>query len=199
MTTKKKSTKKSSKQSLQIRTVAGAQDLEATEVAAKGLEVRQLYRDFEKLSEKYNRTSQSKALAAASPAELAADRAQLDSMVADEYIFVDPFGKVYDKEGMLGQVTTSNVLFDDYKTLEEKLQVFKTTAVSTGVFSMKGVINVKYKKSGVTRRRNISGHYRTTHIFAKRGKGWQVIASHMNREPEKIDTLKKFFSKDWTH
>jgi len=182
--------------------MAKKRELSESEIATLQDEVRQVYQEFERLSNKYNTVQQVTSGPTRAATEIEQDRAELDRMVADDYVFVDPFGHVYDKQRMISQVLDGNVAFDEFRTDQEELRIMPdgNHAVSSGVFYMKGNVKVRYKTSGRMGRRDISGLYRTTHSFAKRDDGsWVVVASHMTKEPEEEGTLRRFFAKDWTH
>src|SRR5438132_188270 len=82
------------------------------QVRAAQNQVTALNRSCERLSADYNLTARQEARAAYDRPKLDQDRTTFESFIAEDYHFVDPFGKVYDRTGMIDQIMTGNVLFD---------------------------------------------------------------------------------------
>jgi hypothetical protein len=118
--------------------------------------------------------------------EVNKDRATLNSLFADEYSFVDPFGLVGNKESTVETILSGKVRKDAFKTAAETLQIHGNAIVSSGKFSMKGSMKVKFKKSGVTRKRDISGDYNSTHTYVERDGRLLLAASHLTKEPSTL-------------
>lgn len=151
-------------------------------------EVRGVYAEFMAVTDKYI-MRRDKERAEIDEATIAQDRAVLERLIADDYQFVDPFGKVYDKKAEIDKILSRRITFDQFEITEDNLRIKDSTAVTTGIFTIKGGMPVRFKESGVVRQMDMSGSYRSTHTFMKRGRVWQVVTSHISKVPEDL----KFF------
>src|SRR5882762_1195361 len=144
-----------------------AKQVEAARSALQNLNSKCIF-----LSEKYNEAairSGQDARQLFDKEEVNKDRETLNSLFADEYSFVDPFGLVGNKETTVEAILAGKVRKDAFTSTREALQIHSGgTLVSSGTFSMKGSMKVRFKKSGVTRKRDISGEYQSTHTYVER-------------------------------
>lgn len=91
----------------------------------------------------------------------------LQRALAEEYRYTDPAGRVSGKADELARAKTGDVQIDSFHLSDEKVQIYGETAVMTGETAIKG------KDNGG----DITGDYRWTDLFVKRGGNWQVVAS----------------------
>jgi len=113
------------------------------------------------------------------------DRAVLENMFSENFTFTDPFGVVGSRETTVESILSGKIRKDSHGYPEETLQIFGNgTAVANGLFSMAGSMKVRYVKSGVVRRRDISGNYRYTSTYLKEADGkWRMTTQQMSLEP----------------
>jgi ketosteroid isomerase-like protein len=99
------------------------------------------------------------------------DRTALESMVADEYVFVNASGYRMDKRQMIEDIMV-RIGFSSYDEMDLYVLIYGNTAESISFFKMQGMINS----------RNMGGHFRNTHTYVKRETGkWQLVSSQLTR------------------
>jgi ketosteroid isomerase-like protein len=97
------------------------------------------------------------------------DRTALESMVADEYVFVNPAGYRMNKRQMIEDIMV-RIGFSSYDEMDLYVHIHGNTAESISFFKMQGRINS----------RTMGGHYRNTHTYVKRETGkWQLVSSRL--------------------
>ena len=96
----------------------------------------------------------------------ARDVKTIDKYTADDYIAIDPQGRVHDKKKHLEHLSKGTVKFDDLKETDVKVRVFGETAIVTGLLTLKGMVLDK----------DISGDYRWTRVYNKKGGDWQCVS-----------------------
>jgi len=96
----------------------------------------------------------------------ARDVKTLDKFTADDYIEIDPRGGVHDKKQFLDHLTKGTAKFTELKETDVKARVFGDTAVLTGLLQLKGMVQDK----------DISGEYRWTRVYNKKGGEWQCVS-----------------------
>lgn len=102
-------------------------------------------------------------------AEVKKDFAGLDRIMADEYTFTDPDGKIFGKAQTIASFKTdANVLTSEVVS-ELTVQIYGDAAVVTGLTKE----TIKGKDRGDT--------YRFTDTWVKRGSAWQCVAGHSSR------------------
>jgi ketosteroid isomerase-like protein len=183
---------------------ARVSSLSAEQIASAEAGIQQLLVDCTEMSAAYNeaaKTTGADARLAMDQAKVSKDRATLESMFADEYTFVDPFGVVGNKQSTIENIMSGKIRREGFgkagfETTESKLQVYGNTAVSTGTFSMQGSVSVRYVDSGAVRRRDISGVYHTTHTYIYRDGRWQLASSHMTKDATDVSATT---TKRYTH
>jgi ketosteroid isomerase-like protein len=94
--------------------------------------------------------------------------------VADDATFTNPLGEVMTKEQRLSQIKPGGIQFDSYTADDVNVRVYGDTAVVTSRDSLAG-------KRGD---QDISGQYRVTSIFVKKGGNWQLVARQSTRIAE---------------
>jgi ketosteroid isomerase-like protein len=90
----------------------------------------------------------------------------LDKYIADDFLVVDPLGRTHTKKSYLAHFDKTNAKFDSLKETDVVVRVFGDTAVVTGLLHIKGMIKDK----------DVSGEYRWTRVYNKKGDDWQCVA-----------------------
>lgn len=183
---------------------ANMSGLSAQQIASAEQGIEQLLMDCVVMSAEYNeaaKTSGADARLAMDQTKVSRDKATLESMFADEYSFVDPFGVVGTKQStieniMSGKIRREGFGKQGFESTETKLHIYGNTAVSSGSFTMKGSVSVRYVDTGAVRRRDISGVYHTTHTYVYRDGRWQLSSSHMTKDATDVSATT---TKRYTH
>jgi ketosteroid isomerase-like protein len=106
------------------------------------------------------------------------DTASLQQFYADEYLYTDPDGLVWDKAKDLANLTSGSAArLSAYKLDDTRVRMYGDVAVVTGRNTIKGVFERVYS--------DVSGAYRFTDVFVKRNGRWQCIASQASRIVER--------------
>ena len=103
------------------------------------------------------------------------DAAAPARILADDFTFTNPFGEVMTKEQRIGEIKPGGIQFDSYTVDDVNVRVYGDTAVVTSRATLSG-------KRGD---QSLSGQYRGTSVFVKKGGTWQVVAAQSTRIPEK--------------
>lgn len=96
--------------------------------------------------------------------------AMLDRIWAADFALMCSFDTIKHKEQALAMVM-NEMTYEYFVTFDTHGNIFGDTAVATGRAMLKG----EYKGE------DISGEYRYTNTYAKRGGVWQAISSHLTR------------------
>jgi ketosteroid isomerase-like protein len=96
------------------------------------------------------------------------DGAFLKQLYADEYDFTDSEGALYDKTTEISELVSGKTKITSANITDVKVHIYGDTAVVTGLNTLKGSYGGE----------DMSGPYRFTDVFVKRGGRWQVVASH---------------------
>ena len=170
---------------------ASALSMEQSEAVRQ--EVHQVGAEAALIAAKYNNIARRTArnpLREISQAEIDADRAHMESLIADEYQFINPFGKVEDKKSTIDVILNGRILFasyggDGYQTTEGSLRIYGgDKAVLISAFKMLGHGEARRKSTGEVYEQNLDGAYRQIHTFVRRNGRWQYSASQMTTVPE---------------
>jgi ketosteroid isomerase-like protein len=102
-------------------------------------------------------------------AEVKKDFATLDRILADDYTFTDPDGKVFSKAQTIASFKSDQNVVTDEAVSELAVQVYGDAAVVTGLS--------KETLKGQTR----GDVYRFTDTWVKRGGAWQCVAGHSSK------------------
>ena len=94
------------------------------------------------------------------------DIAGFGSIMAEDAVFTGPDGAVQSKAQLLADIKAGELVIESTNISDLKVRVFGDSAVATYTTTDKG----KYKG------RDISGRYRWTDTFVRRGGKWQVVA-----------------------
>jgi uncharacterized protein (TIGR02246 family) len=112
--------------------------------------------------------------------ELVASYAKNDAVapgriLAEDFTFTSPFGDVMTKEQRIGEIKPGGVQFDSYTVDDVKVRVYGDTAVVANQATLSG------KRGDQV----LSGQYRATSVFVKKGGNWQLVAAQSTRIPDK--------------
>jgi ketosteroid isomerase-like protein len=106
------------------------------------------------------------------------DTASLPRFYADEYLYTDADGLVWDRTQDLANLTSGSAArLSTYKLDDTKVRIVGDVAIVTGRNTITGVFE---RVSS-----NVSGSYRFTDVFVKRAGRWQCVASQASRIAEK--------------
>jgi ketosteroid isomerase-like protein len=94
------------------------------------------------------------------------DIAGFGSIMAEDAVFTGPDGAVQTKAQLLADVKAGDLVIESTTITDLKVRVFGDSAVATYTTTDKG------KSKG----RDISGRYRWTDTFVRRGGKWQIVA-----------------------
>jgi ketosteroid isomerase-like protein len=97
--------------------------------------------------------------------------AAVDKYEADDVIDTDPAGNVTTKAQDRQAAASGDLKFQSIEPTDMQVLVFGNTAV------VAGVVNVK----GTFKQQDISGKYRFTDTWVKRGGKWQVVATESTK------------------
>ncbi len=100
------------------------------------------------------------------------DRQALDRLLAEDFIFTDDEGNVYDKAQYISAIVDL-IRVASYTVDQTTVHVYGDTAIVAGRWT--GTQTIEGKEA--------SGAFRFTDTFVRRPDGWQGIASHDTRIP----------------
>lgn len=99
------------------------------------------------------------------------DATALESIFADDYIFVNPGGAILTRAQRLADLQSGNTKYDSFTLDQMSIRLFGATAVVTGRTVVKGQ----------NRGQDISAQYRVTFVLVKKHGRWQMVAQHSTR------------------
>jgi ketosteroid isomerase-like protein len=108
-----------------------------------------------------------------SQASMKRDAVALERFYADEYIFTNEDGVASNKTKEIADIKTGAFRLTAFKFSNMQVHLYGDVAVVTGQNTIKGTWE--------DIPRNISGPYRFTDVFVKRGGRWQCVASQSSR------------------
>ncbi len=93
------------------------------------------------------------------------DRATLERILADDFLFTGPTGRVGTKQQMIENILSPDLVMDPFQAEDVKVRIYGTTAILTGSVAQKGTL------------RGRPFHYtaRYTDVYAKRKGSWKVV------------------------
>ena len=103
------------------------------------------------------------------------DTTTLQRLYADEYLFTDPGGDVWNKLQDIANVASGTFVVTSFNLDDMKVHIYRRVAVVTGSNDMKATYNGK----------DVSGKYRFTDVFVKRSGRWQCVATQSTLVPKK--------------
>ena len=113
---------------------------------------------------------------AATDAQFKKDRAALERLLADDYLYTHSNGSVLNKTQEIAESMSSDVQWTDSKLADLKVRIFGDAAVLTGRQTIQG-----------TAKGYVPGPRRITDIFVKRSGHWQWAGGQATLEPTKYD------------
>ena len=96
------------------------------------------------------------------------DIAAFGRIFADDAVVITPDGSPQTKAQLLADVKSGDLVVESSEISDMKVRAYGDTAVVTYVTTDKG----KFKGQ------DISGRYRWTDVFVRRGGTWQIVAGH---------------------
>ncbi len=107
-------------------------------------------------------------------AQFKKDRAALERLLADDYLYTHSNGSVLNKTQEIAESMSSDVQWTDSKFADLKVRMFGDVAVLTGRQTIQG-----------TAKGYVPGPRRITDIFVKRSGHWQWVGGQATLEPSK--------------
>lgn len=101
--------------------------------------------------------------------ELRRDGEALAALICDDYVGVDPSGKLIDKSVSVGRYANPDFELTKHGLDDIQVTSFGETAIEIGVMNLAG-------RLGSFR---FGGRYRYTHVWLKTPEGWKVRASQL--------------------
>ena len=105
-------------------------------------------------------------------AQFKKDRAALERLLADDYLYTHSNGSVLNKTQEIAESMSSDVQWTDSKFADLKVRIFGDVAVLTGRQTIQG-----------TAKGYVPGPRRITDIFVKRNGRWQYVGGQSTLEP----------------
>jgi ketosteroid isomerase-like protein len=102
------------------------------------------------------------------------DRAALERLLADDYLYTHSNGSVLNKAQEIAESMSSDVQWTDSKFADLKVRIFGDVAVLTGRQTIRGAA-----------KGYVPGPRRITDIFVKRNGRWQHVGGQSTLEPTK--------------
>jgi ketosteroid isomerase-like protein len=110
----------------------------------------------------------------AAEAYLKADTRTLDTVLADDFQVINPFGEVANKAQQLKVLKDGTLHFDELETFDQEVRVYGDAAVLTD----------RRRAQATDRSRAASFSVRTTEVYARRGGKWQCVSMQVTRIAE---------------
>src|SRR6058998_1265143 len=111
---------------------------------------------------------------AVTDAQFKKDRAALERLLADDYVYTHSNGSVLNKTHEIAESMSSHVQWTDSKFADLKVRIFGDVAVLTGQQTIQG-----------TAKGYVPGPRRITDIFVKRNSRWEWAGGQATLEPTK--------------
>lgn len=99
------------------------------------------------------------------------DAAALERIWADDLTFVNSAGAVQTKAQRLADIRSGANKFDTLEPAEQTWRVYGDAAVTTSLSTIKGQYGGQ----------EVSGRFRVTQMYVRRGGAWQIVAIQMTR------------------
>jgi ketosteroid isomerase-like protein len=101
---------------------------------------------------------------------LQGDTATLDRILADDFIFTDPGGKLSTKAEWIADMASGELTFESVHIDDLQVRIYGDAAVTIGRVTMKG-----QSKDG-----SFNAQYCYTAMYVRRDGRWQVVAEQAN-------------------
>ena len=99
------------------------------------------------------------------------DVATLEKQTADDYTFINLYGRMSDKSQMVNAFKTGQTKLTSNEVSDMKVRVYGDTAVITGKADIKGTLGGK----------DVAGQIMFTRVYVKKGGQWQSVAFQQTR------------------
>lgn len=109
-----------------------------------------------------------------SEAVVKCDTTTLQRLYADEYLFTDAGGDVWNKKQDIASIASGTYVATSFNLDDMKVHIYQRVAVVTGSNDIKATYKGK----------DISGKYRFTDVFVKRSGRWQCVATQSTLVPK---------------
>ena|SRR5688572_14086569 len=96
------------------------------------------------------------------------DSLWFEDHLSDEYVLITPTGDLRTKKDVIRELTTTGVKMDAYEPQDVHVRLYGTTAVVTGRFTQRFVVQ----------RTRFVREVRYTDVYAKRKNKWTLVSSH---------------------
>ena len=106
-------------------------------------------------------------------AQIKSDRAELERLLADDYVLQNSSGQVQDKKSFIADSVAPGFKIDPFKVEEPVEKVLGDVALLGGVATLKGTDGGK----------PFTARLRFMDVWAKRGGQWRVIFTQATRAP----------------
>jgi ketosteroid isomerase-like protein len=105
-------------------------------------------------------------------AVMMSNAAQLDKLLADDFLGITAFGTVQTKEETLASLRTGRMKFTTLAISDRKVRFYGTTALVTSVADVQGS----------TSDGDLSGNFRYTHVYVRDPQGmWKIVSFEASR------------------
>jgi len=106
-------------------------------------------------------------------AVLASDTAAFTQLLAPEYLFITATGAVFNRDDVLRVYAARQLAYTLYRADSVRVRQFGDAAVVTALLVKEGRV-VAGPRAGT----DLSGRYRSTRVYIRRGGRWQVVSTH---------------------
>lgn len=106
-------------------------------------------------------------------AQVNCDRAELERLLADDFVLMSSDGTVQDKAAFIADSTAPGLTVEPFVIVEPVARVWSDGAVLGGWAELKGALNGK----------PFAAPLRFSDVWAKRDGRWQVVLAHATRAP----------------
>lgn len=104
-------------------------------------------------------------------AYLRADTKSLESIYADDAVFVTPYGTVLQKNQEIESRASGSLRFESYHVDEIRVRIYGDAAI----------VNLTATIVGRNRFGSMNGQYRYTRVYVRRNASWQLVAGQSTR------------------
>lgn len=165
-------------------------DLSQSAVDSVRAAIRQLSTDVAIITAKYNTLAQRTSgdpRQTLDEAEQAADRAVLEELMTDVYIFVTPVGETQNRSTVIDAILAGKLRLPTlgrggYHVVSDTLQVHGNTAVLTSTIEMNAAGRIsELTSTAITDQ--AAGTYQLSNTYVLQNDRWQLTAGHMSRVP----------------
>jgi hypothetical protein len=99
------------------------------------------------------------------------DVAQLERLLADDYILTNPAGFVASRSELLDGIKADSATYESVTNHDQVVNIYENAAVVTG----STIVKARFAE------KDIGGEFRFTNVFIKRHDAWQCAATQLTR------------------